>query len=113
MSGTPELLHLPHPIELYFTSENAHDASAIDGCFAADAIVCDESQTVEGLAAIKAWRTEAGKKYNHRVEPLAVSHRDGKIIVKGRVSGNFLGSPIVLDHSFAIIGDQIVSLEIR
>jgi hypothetical protein len=57
--------------------------------------------------------TETRKKYNHRVEPLAVSHRDGKITVKGRVSGNFPGSPIVLDHSFAIVGDRIVSLEIR
>jgi SnoaL-like domain len=113
MSGTPELIHLLHPIELYFASENTDDASAIDGCFAADAIVYDEGRTVEGLAAIKAWRIETSKKYNHRVEPLAVSYRDGKIIVKGRVSGNFPGSPIVLDHSFAIVGDRIVPLEIR
>jgi SnoaL-like domain len=113
MSGTPELLHLPHPIELYFASENTHDASATDKCFSADAIVRDEGKTIEGLVAIKAWRVEAGKKYNHRVEPLEMSQHDGKIIVKGRVSGNFPGSPIILEHSFAIVGDRIVSLDIR
>jgi hypothetical protein len=113
MNGTPELLHLPRPIALYFASENTHDASATDNCFAAQAVVRDEGKTIEGLAAISAWRTETAKKYNHRVEPLEVSQRDGKIIVKGRVSGNFPGSPIILDHSFAIVGDQIASLEIR
>jgi hypothetical protein len=112
MRGTPEPLHLPHSIALYFASENAHDASATDKCFAADATVRDESKTIAGLAAIKAWRIETAKNYDHRVEPLEVSQREGKIIVKGKVSGNFPGSPIILDHSFVIMGDRIVSLEI-
>ena len=113
MIGTLVSLHLPHPIALYFASENAHDASVTDRCFATDAIVRDEGGTIEGVAAIKAWRIETGKKYALCVEPLAVSQRDGKIVVKGRASGNFPGSPIPLDHSFAIVGDGIVSLEIR
>jgi alpha-D-ribose 1-methylphosphonate 5-triphosphate synthase subunit PhnI len=99
MNGTPELLQLPHPIELYFASENTHTASATDKCFAADAIVRDEGKTIEGVAAIRAWRVETAKKYNHRVEPLEVSERE--IIVKARVSGNFPGSPTILGHSFA------------
>jgi alpha-D-ribose 1-methylphosphonate 5-triphosphate synthase subunit PhnI len=113
MNGTPELLQLPHPIGLYFASENTHTASAIDKCFAADAIVRDEGKTIEGVAAIRAWRVETVKKYNHRVEPLEVSERDRKIIVKARVSGNFPGSPTILGHSFAIVADRVVSLEIR
>ena len=112
MSDTPELLRLPPPIALYFASENTHDASAIDRCFAPDATVRDENQTIQGLAAIRAWRTETGRKYAHRVEPLEVAHKDGRIIVRGRVSGNFPGSPIVLDHIFALAGDRIASLEI-
>ena len=105
-------LRLPDPIARYFASENAHDASALDQCVAADAVVRDEGQTIEGLAAIKAWRIETGKKYHHTVEPLAMSERDGKVIVTGKVSGNFPGSPIELDHTFKIAGGKIVSLEI-
>jgi len=106
-------IDLPKPLEIYFASENAHDTGALDTCFAADAIVRDESKTIEGLAAIKAWRIETGKKYNHTVEPLAISERDGKVIVTGKVSGNFPGSPVKLDHVFEIEGEKIVSLEIR
>jgi hypothetical protein len=66
-------VHLPKPIDIYFASENAHDANAVDRCFAIDAIVRDEGKTVKGLAAIKEWRTETERKYAHTVEPLVVS----------------------------------------
>ena len=92
-------IHLPKPIEIYFASENAHDVTGLDDCFAADAVVRDEGKTIEGLAAIKNWRTETGRKYAHTVEPLALSERDGKIVVTGKVSGNFTGSPITLTTS--------------
>jgi hypothetical protein len=106
-------IRLPKPIDIYFASENLHDPTALDTCFAADATVRDERQTIEGLAAIKAWRIETGRKYNHSVEPLAISERDGKVIVTGKVSGNFPGSPINLEHVFELRNDRIISLEIR
>ena len=106
-------IKLPAPIDLFFAPENAHDPSAVDQCFAAGAVVRDEGKTITGVTAIKAWRVETGQKYQHSVEPLAVSTRDGKVVVTGRVSGNFPGSPIMLDHIFEIKGGKIVSLEIR
>ena len=106
-------ISLPPPIDLYFTSENAHDPSAIDRCFAADAVVHDEGKTITGVAAIKAWRVETGGKYHHTVEPLSVSTRDGKVVVTGKVSGNFPGSPIDLEHIFGIEGGRIAFLAIR
>ena len=105
-------IRLPKPIDIYFASENLHDPTAIDTCFAADATVRDESKAIEGLAAIKAWRIETGKKYNHTIEPLAIAERDGKVVVTGKVSGNFPGSPINLDHVFQLENDRIVSLKI-
>ena len=105
-------IRLPEPIDIYFTSENRHDPTAIDACFAADATVRDESRTIQGLEAIKAWRIETGKKYDHTIEPLATSERDGKVVVTGKVSGNFPGSPINLDHVFELKDDLIVSLKI-
>jgi hypothetical protein len=106
-------IRLPKPIEIYFASENLHDPTAIDTCFAPDATVRDERRTIEGLEAIKAWRIETAEKYSHTIEPLAMAERDGKIIVTGKVSGHFPGSPINLDHVFQLENDRIVSLEIR
>ncbi len=106
-------ISLRPPIDVYFTSENAHDPSAIDQCFTAGAVVRDEGKTITGVAAIKAWRIETGGKYHHVVEPLSVSTRDGKVVVTGKVSGDFPGSPINLEHVFEIAGNRIVSLEIR
>jgi hypothetical protein len=101
------------PIDLYFGSENAHDPSAIDRCFAAGGVVHDEGKIITGIAAIKAWRIETGRKYHHTVEPLAVSTRDGRVVVTGKVSGDFPGSPINMEHIFQIEDGRIVSLEIR
>jgi SnoaL-like domain len=104
---------LPAPIDLYFTSENAHDLSAIDRRFASGAVVRDEGKTITGVAAIQAWRAETEQKYRHTVEPLSVSTRDGKVVVTGKASGNFPGSPVNLQHIFEIKDGRIVSLEIR
>lgn len=104
---------LPAPIGIYLASENAHDPSAIDRCFAADAIVRDEGRTIKGIAAIKAWRVESGEKYRHSVEPLGLSLQDGRIVVLTITSGEFPGSPIRLEHIFKIDGERITSLEIR
>ena len=96
-------------IDLYFASENAHDPSVIEQCFAPGAVVRDEGRNITGVAAIKAWRIETGEKYRHIVEPLSVS----KVVVAAKVSGDFPGSPINLEHIFEIEGGRIVSLEIR
>jgi hypothetical protein len=106
-------IHLAKPINIYFTSAKTHDVGSLDRCFAADALVHDEGRTIRGIAAIKAWRSETEEKYHHTVEPLSVTGRDGKTVVTAKVSGNFPGSPVNLDHIFELHGDKIVSLEIR
>ena len=53
------------------------------------------------------------EKYHYTVEPLSVSARDGEIVVIGKVTGDFPGSPITLQHAFRVTGHKIVSLEIR
>jgi hypothetical protein len=106
-------VHLANPIKTYFASENANDVGNLDRCFAAGAIVRDEGQTIKGIAAIKAWWSETRERYHHTIEPLSVTARDGKTVVTAKVSGNFPGSPVNLDHVFELHGNQIVSLEIR
>jgi len=104
--------NLPKPIALYVSAENTGDATLFDECFSADAIVRDESETHNGLAAIKKWKAETKKKYQHTVEPLSVSEKDGRFIVTNRLTGNFPGSTIELDFVFTLAGDKIISLEI-
>jgi ketosteroid isomerase-like protein len=103
---------LPTPIALYIDAENRGDAEALAQCFAEHAVVRDEGQTIEGLAAIKQWKAETRKKYKHTVEPLGAVQKDDKTIVTNRLTGNFPGSPIELEFVFTLDGNKIASLEI-
>jgi len=104
---------LPKPVAAYFAAEKRNDADALALCFAADGVVRDEGQTVRGVAAIKLWNAEARKKYHHTVEPLDAVSKDGKTVVRAKVSGDFPNSPLVLEHIFELGGEKITSLEIR
>src|SRR5437016_2819728 len=104
--------NLPKPIAVYIAVENNGDTSLLDKCFAEDAVVRDERKTINGLAAIKTWKAETKKKYQHTVEPLKFVEQDDKTLVTNRLTGNFPGSPIELEFVFTLAGDKIVSLEI-
>jgi hypothetical protein len=106
-------VELPEPIAAYIAAENGHDTEALAQCFAAHAVVRDEGRTIEGLTAIKEWKAESKKKYQHTVEPLASIHKDGKTVVTSRVAGNFPGSPIDLQFVFSLEAGKIASLEIQ
>jgi hypothetical protein len=113
MGETHMSVDLPTPIAIYIFSENRGDTEALAQCFAEHAVVRDEGQTIEGLAAIKQWKAKTKKKYQHTVEPLASTQKEGKTIVTNRLTGNFPGSPIELQFVFALEGNKIASLEIR
>src|ERR1700731_3580798 len=104
---------LPTPIANYITAENRGDREALAQWFAEHAVVRDEGQTIEGLSAIKRWKAETKKKYNHTIEPLASAREDDTIIVTNRLTGNFPGSPIELEFIFTLDGEKIVALDIR
>jgi SnoaL-like protein len=106
-------IHLAPPIELYVKIENSGDAEALSQCFASNATVRDEGGTYQGLAAIKQWKAETKKKYGHTVAPLAIADRDGKTVLKAKLTGNFPGSPVTLEFSFVLEGGKIASLEIH
>jgi ketosteroid isomerase-like protein len=103
---------LPVPIAIYVAAENSGDTEALAQCFSEDAVVRDEGKIIKGLAAIKQWKAETRKKYQHTIEPLASVQKDGKTIVTNRLTGNFPGSPIELEFVFTLDGDKIASLEI-
>lgn len=104
--------NLPKPVATYFASEHASGIDAVTACFAADATVRDEGGTIQGVAAIRAWREAARAKYQHSVEVVDATQESGKTVVRGLVSGNFPGSPVALRFAFTIDGDKIAALEI-
>ncbi|HTE83947.1 MAG TPA: nuclear transport factor 2 family protein [Dehalococcoidia bacterium] len=104
---------LPPAIDLYVKIENSGDVEALPECFAANATVRDEGHTYTGLPAIREWKADTKKKYNHTVAPLTVAHRDGTTVLKARLSGSFPGSPVTLEFSFVLADGKIASLEIH
>ena len=106
-------IQLPPPVDLYVKIENSGDVDALSECFAPNATVRDEGHTYAGLAAIREWKADTKKKYNHTVAPLTVAHRDGKTVLKAKLTGNFPGSPVTLEFSFVLEDGKIVSLEIH
>jgi hypothetical protein len=71
-------LQLPVPIERYIQIANSGTPEVVPECFAADAIVRDEGQTYEGVAAIKNWMSATKKKYGHTITPLEFAERGGQ-----------------------------------
>jgi hypothetical protein len=104
---------LPAPVDLYVKIENSGDVDALAECFASNATVRDEGHTYKGLPAIRAWKADTKKKYNHTVVPLEVAHRGGKTLLKAKLTGNFPGSPVTLEFGFVLKDGKIVSLEIH
>src|SRR5260221_14469626 len=99
--------NLPKPIALYVEAENTGDGKLFNQCFDEDAVVRDENETHEGLGAIKEWKVETKKKYQHTIEALKFLEKDGKNIVTNRLTGNFPGSPIEVEFFFIVRGDKL------
>jgi len=106
-------LQLPAPIEHYVRIANSGALETVPDCFAPDAIVHDEGQTYEGVAAIRNWMAATKEKYRHTIAPLELAERGGQSVLKARLAGSFPGSPITVNFSFVLARDKIRSLEIR
>jgi hypothetical protein len=104
--------NLPKPIVTYISAENSGDVNLFDQCFADEAIVRDEKETHAGLVAIKKWKAETKREYQHTVDPLRIVEKEGKFVLTNKLTGNFPGSPIELDFVFTLAGNKIALLEI-
>lgn len=105
-------MQLPDPIQTYFDADQQDGVSALLGAFALDAVVKDEGHTYFGHDAIGAWWRDAKQKYDHRAAPVALDARDGMLVVRASVTGNFPASPAMLTYTFRLTDDRIAELEI-
>jgi hypothetical protein len=103
---------LPEAIASYIAGANARDIDAVAACFTQDAVVRDEGQDRRGISAIREWKEETTTKYRPTVEVTDVTVRDGMIVVTGKVSGTFPGSPVELRYGFTLKDGKIARLEI-
>lgn len=106
-------INVPGPVATYLAAEKAKDSEKLARCFREDAFVRDEGREHRGVAGIEAWHREANAKFRYVVEPLDASVNGETAVVRGRVSGDFPGSPTELRFHFTLAGDAIESLEVK
>ncbi len=104
---------MPPPVRLYFQSEAFDDTKRLADCFTPDAVVTDERRSHVGREAIRAWKAESKATTKYQVTPVSAEPDGGRVLVTGRVEGDFPGSPVMLRYLFDLDGDQISALEIR
>jgi hypothetical protein len=85
--------------------------------FADGAVVEDVGREFRGLDAIKAWSDREIFDAQVTLEVVEVANRDGEIVVRTKVDGNFdrtgLADPVLIDHHIRTNDGKIVGLTCR
>jgi len=106
-------LNVPEPVAAYLAAEEAKDADELSRCFTEDGTVHDEGQDYHGRDSIRQWKQAADAKYRYVFQTINVKTFGNLVTVRARLTGEFPGSPVELDHIFKLSGDKMASLEIR
>ena len=106
-------LDAPEPIAAYLAAEEAKDADALSRCFTEDGTVHDEGRDYRGRDSIRQWKQEVKTKYRYVLQMVNAQTHGNEVIVRARLTGEFPGSPVELDHIFELSNNKIASLEIR
>jgi ketosteroid isomerase-like protein len=106
-------LDIPEPVAPYLAAAEAKDADALSRCFTEDGTVHDEGQDYRGRDSIRQWKQAADAKYRYVLQTTNVQAHGDDVTVRARLTGEFPGSPVELDHIFILSNNKIASLEIR
>jgi hypothetical protein len=106
-------IKLPSVIDAFLQAKNAYDSTAFVACFSDQAVVHDEGKEMHGTAAIKKWIEDSNAKYQDIVIAMDLVERDNETVLTAQVSGNFEGSPVLLDFHFTVSEGKISQLSIR
>jgi SnoaL-like domain len=93
-------LAAPESVAAYLAAEAAKNADAISHCFAQDGAVRDKGREYRGRDAIRQWKAAADAKYQYVPEMINVRTLGDLVTARARLTGEFPGSPIELDHVF-------------
>jgi ketosteroid isomerase-like protein len=95
-------LDLPKPLAEYLAAEEVKDADALSRCFTEDGTVHDEGQEYQGRDSIRQWKQAADAKYRYVLQTVNVQKFGDFVTVRARLTGEFPGSPVELDHIFKL-----------
>src|SRR6266852_8655618 len=82
-------------------------------CFTEDGTIHDEGRDYRGRDAIRQWKQAADQKYRYVLQMVNAQTHGNDVTVRARLTGEFPGSPVELDHIFKLSNNKIASLEIR
>src|SRR5260221_11342000 len=105
-------IQLPKTIDTYIKAVNAYSTDTALACFAENATVLDEGETLIGKKSIREWIEKTKKKYSPQFNPLSIKENNDETIMTTEVSGTFDGSPIKIAYHFKIKNNLIEDLRI-
>ena len=103
---------LPPAVQDFFDGKNARNLPLALSGFSSDPIVKDEHHEYIGPDAIAEWLKSSTVQYDDQVTVQGIEADGTDVVVLGKVSGTFPGSPIVLRFRFAIAEGKILQLAI-
>ena len=106
-------IKLPTIIAEFLKAKNGYDSTAFVACFTYDAVVYDEGGEMHGTTAIKKWIEASNEKYQDTITAEKIVEHDNETVLTGLVSGNFDGSPVLLDFHLTIRDGKISLLRIE
>lgn len=105
-------LKLPKVLSDLLTAQKNYDSDAYADCFSETALVIDEEKEYKGKKAIKDWIEDANQQFKTIMEVIRYSGTESTGLLTAKISGNFEGSPVLLDYNMELAGNKIVRLEI-
>lgn len=104
-------MNLPRVISDLVAAQNNFNSAAYTKCFSENAVVSDEGKTHNGRKEIEDWIADSNERYEATIKPVGYEEHETGSILKTETSGNFPGSPIVLNYHLVIKGGLIQSLK--
>jgi hypothetical protein len=110
-------LHIKKTISDFVTAINEHNTDAFLSVFTESAVITDEENEYQGIAAIKEWNAEKNIGANITLNPIEITERNGKTILTAEVDGSFdktgLPDPFLMDLYFTHDENLISALKYR
>lgn len=100
-------MNLPKVITDLVNAQNSFDSIAYANCFSENAVVFDEGKTHNSRKEIEDWIADSNERYQAKIKPVGYQENETESIFKAETSGNFPGSPIVLNYHL-VIGDGLI-----
>lgn len=104
-------IKLPPRMEAFMQAKASGDSQTFAACFADEAVVYSEGQEFRGRDAIRQWFEDSAK-YKNQYLVMGFSAKRQEAILSAQVSGDFAGSPVLLDYFFTTQSGLITSLRI-